>query len=153
MPALPVSPEFTRVLTMVEKTICDLGVDPQATRVDTDSHVAYALRRGSARVLIAVHAADAELEGGRLRVVAPVVKSTGEHTPELYRWLLEANASVLVGAAFALSGDEIVVVAERPVRDLTQWEIDYTVRTIGRLADQYDDELAKAFATARASDG
>ncbi|MGE0785888.1 MAG: YbjN domain-containing protein [Sandaracinaceae bacterium] len=146
-------PEVARAIALVERTITALGVDPAASRSQRDGHVAYALRRGSARILIAVHAPSEELNEGRLRVIAPVVHLAGvTREAELYRHLLEANARELVGAAFAVSGDEVVVVTERSVRDLDASEVDAMVRTVGRLADRYDDELAAAYGAARSSD-
>lgn len=145
--------EVQRAVGLVEKSIAALGVDPQGTRKQREGHVAYALRRGSARILIAVHAPSAELSEGRLRVVAPVIKGvSAEQQMSLYRFLLEANARDLVGAAFGISGDEVVVVAERGVKDLDASEVDVMIRNVGRVADRYDDELARTFGAQRSSD-
>lgn len=142
-----------RAVALVVQTIAGLGIDPETSRTERPGHVAFALRRGSARILIAVHAASAELPEGRLRVVAPVVRLPAEATQRaLFRWLLEANASALVGAAFALSGEEIVVVSERSVTDLDASEVDAMIRNVGRVADKYDDEIARSFDAVRSSD-
>ena len=145
--------DVERAVALVEATIEGLGIDPAESRTQREGHVAYALRRGSARLLIAVHAPSGELTEGRLRVVAPCVHlppSDREHA--LFRRLLEANATDLVGAAFAISGNEIVVVAERSVRDLDSSEVDTMVRNVGRVADRYDDDLARTFSLSRSSD-
>lgn len=145
--------EVERAVALVEQTIRGLGIDPAVSRTEREGHVAFALRRGSARILVAVHGPTAELGGGRLRVVAPVVRVPGgEREPALYRRLLEANATELVGAAFAISGQEVVVVAERGVRDLDASEVDSMIRNVGRVADRYDDELATTYGAKRSSD-
>lgn len=145
--------DVERAVALVEQVIRGLGIDPSASRTDRDGHVSFALRRGSARILIAVHSPSAALPEGRLRVVAPVVvlpPPDREHA--LFRRLLEANASELVGSAFAVSGEEVVVVTERSVRDLDASEVDSMIRTVGRVADRYDDELATSFGASRSGD-
>ncbi|MBX3271578.1 MAG: YbjN domain-containing protein [Sandaracinaceae bacterium] len=145
--------EVERASALVEQTIRALGIDPTSSRRDRDGHVVYALRRGSARILIAIHAPSGELTEGRIRVVAPVVVlPAADRQLELLRHLLTANATDLVGAAFAISGDDVVVVAERALRDLDASEVDAMVRNVGRVADRYDDELSTAFSLKRSSD-
>jgi len=145
--------DVKRAVALVEKTIEALGIDPAASRKEREGHVAYALRRGSARILVAVHSPSGDLAEGRIRVVAPVVLLPTPDQPELLRYLLSANATELVGAAFAISGNEVVVVAERAVGDLDASEVDTMIRTIGRVADRYDDQLSKTFELTRSSDG
>jgi hypothetical protein len=142
-----------RAVVLVEQTIRGLGVDPGESRTQRPGHVAYALRRGSARILVAVHAPFGELAEGRIRVVAPVVRMPApDREAALCRRLLEANANELVGAAFAISGQEVVVVSERTVKDLDASEVDAMIRNVGRVADRYDDELATTYGAARSSD-
>ena len=145
--------DVVRAVALVEQTISALGIDPSASKQARPGHVAFALRRGSARILIAVHSPNSDLEQGRIRVVAPVVvlPPAGQEGA-LLRHLLEANATELVGAAFAVSGEEVVVVTERSVADLDRSEVDTMIRTVGRVADRYDDQLSKMFALRRSSD-
>jgi len=145
--------DVERATALVEQTIRGLGIDPGASRSQREGHVAFALRRGSARILIAVHPPGGEMTEGRIRVVAPVVRMPPAETErDLCRHLLEANASELVGAAFAISGGEVVVVAERSVRDLDASEVNSMIRNVGRVADRYDDELATRYGAVRSSD-
>jgi hypothetical protein len=146
------SDDTTRAVELVEATIRSLGVDPAAAKIPGDDKTrAYALRRGSARVVVAV--ARGEGGAGTLRVLAPVV-----HAPEVakeaavFRRLLELNAREVSGAAFGLFGDEIVAVAERATKDLDASEVDAIVKNVGRVADRWDDVLAKEFGLKRASD-
>lgn len=142
-----------RAVALVEQTIRRLGIDPADSRSQREGHVAYALRRGSARILIAVHPPRGELPEGRIRVVAPVVRlPASDRERELCRRLLEMNATELVGAAFAISGGEVVVVAERSVKELDDSEVDAMIRNVGRVADRYDDELAERYGAVRSCD-
>jgi len=144
--------DVERAVALVEETIEALGIDPRSSRNEREGHIAYALRRGSARILIAVHSPSGDLTEGRIRVVAPVVVLPSAEQPALLRYLLEANATELVGAAFAISGQEVVVVTERSVGDLDASEVDTMIRTVGRVADRYDDQLSKTFELQRSSD-
>lgn len=146
------SDDTTRAIELVETTIRGLGVDPSAARIPGDDKTrAYALRRGSARVVVAV--GRGEGGGGTLRVLAPVVSvPDAASEAKVFRRLLELNAREISGAAFGIFGDEIVVVVERTTKDLDASEVDQIVKTVGRVADRWDDALAKEFGLKRASD-
>jgi hypothetical protein len=139
---------------LVEETIQKLGVDPATTRIPGDGETtAYALKRGSARVIVAVHGSTAD--DGTLRVVAPVVQvpaDAGRHAA-FFRRLLELNGSEVRGAAFGLFGGDAVVIVERGVRDLDASEVEAAIRNVGRIADKWDDALATEFGTVRSADG
>jgi len=146
--------DLARAVTLVEQTIAALGIDPETSRLPADAGARFALRRGSAAVVIAVHPAVPGAEGGSIRVVAPVVRLPAEERrPALYRRLLEANATEVMGAAFAVVDPDVVLVVERSLRDLDASEVDAMIKTVGRVADRYDDALAQEFGTARSSDG
>jgi hypothetical protein len=144
---------LARARALVEQAIRDLGVDPASARTEGPSHVAYALRRGSARIAVVVQPpADAGADG-RLRVVAPIVRLPEEaERPGLFEYLLRANAVAVRDCAFAITDDEVLVVAERSVRYLDGPEVDAILRTVGAVADRFDDELHRAFGAPRASD-
>jgi hypothetical protein len=111
----------------------------------------YALQRGSAHVMVVVHPAQGGREG-TFRVAAPVVCiPEGPSRAALYQHLLELNARELVGASFGVVGGDVVVVSERPLRDLDASEVDATIRGVGRLADHWDDMLAQQFEIAHSS--
>lgn len=147
--------EADRANALVEDAIRRLGVDPQQARVTgaaAGGSISYVLRRGSARIAVAVHPSQGE-RAGTLRVAAPVVRlPAAEHRAALFQHLLELNARELVGAAFGLLGDEVIVVSERPLRDLDASEVDAAIRGVGRLADTWDDTLAGRFEAKRSSD-
>ncbi len=135
---------------LVESVIRGLGLDPANAAIPGDATTkAYALKRGSARVVVAVHSTDA---GGTFRVLAPCVRIEPTSSPDLFKHLLEINARELVGAAFGVFGDEVVVVAERSVKDLDASEVEAAIRNVGRIGDRYDDALAQRFGVKRSSD-
>lgn len=134
----------------VEAVIRAMGLDPASAAIPGSPDTkAYALKRGSARVVIAVHSTE---HGGSFRVLSPCVRIDAETQPALFKHLLELNARELAGAAFGVFGDEVVVVAERSLRDLDASEIEAAIRDVGRIGDHYDDELAARFGVQRSSD-
>ncbi len=139
-------------IELVEKTIKALGVDPEKARIPGDAKTsAYALRRGSARVVIAITRG----EGGEgvLRVLAPVVRMPPpDKEAAVFRRLLELNARELAGASFGLFGDDVVATEERSVRGLDASEVDKVIKNVGRVADCWDDALSKEFGLTRSSD-
>ena len=137
----------------LEESIRRLGLDPATARLPGDAKtIAFSLRRGSARVVVAVHDTAA---GGALRVVAPVVRIPADAASAtgLYRRILELNGRELHGAAFGIFGDDVVAILERTLVDLDASEVEAAIRGVGAIADKWDDTLAKEFGTKRSSDG
>ncbi len=144
------SPDVEEALRLIESVIKGLGLDPASATIPGDAATkAYALKRGSARVVVAVHSTET---GGTFRVLSPCVRIEATSSPDLYKHLLELNARELVGAAFGVFGDEVVVVSERSVKDLDASEVEAAIRNVGRIGDRYDDALAQRFGVKRSSD-
>jgi hypothetical protein len=146
------SDHASSALALVEAAIRKLGIDPATAKIPGDSTTAaFALRRGSARVVVAVHKTA---QGGVLRVVAPVVRVPGDaaHAAGLFRRALELNGREIHGSAFGIFGDDLVAIAERSLVDLQASEVEAAIRGVGATADKWDDALAKEFATKRSSD-
>ena len=75
------SADVEEAVRLIESVIRGLGLDPAGATIPGDSATkAYALKRGSARVVVAVHDTAS---GGALRVVAPVVRARFTRAPEL----------------------------------------------------------------------
>jgi len=145
--------DLQRAVSLVEQAITALGVDPATCRLPSEVDARYALTRGSASIVVAVHPPRQDDEDGTVRVVAPVVRLPGEdRRGALYEELLTLNATRLAGAAFGVMPPDVVLVTERSVRDLDASEVDAMIKQVGRVADRYDDVLAREFETTRSSD-
>jgi hypothetical protein len=150
--------DFEHAKKLVEDTLRKLGLDPAAVHVPpaggvaggAGSQAAWTLKRGSASVLVTVtHRGDEKAT--YLRVGAPVVvlpADAGRHQA-LFRRLLELNAAGLANAAFALAGDKVIVVCERPVEGLGAEEVEQSIRHLAAVADTFDDRLEKEFGATR----
>ncbi len=137
---------------LVEGVLKTQGVEPEAQKVTpVEGGAAWALERGSAAVMIALNPGPAG-QSGRLRMISPIVKMPSERRLELYQRLLELNATEITGAAFGVTDDEVVLVAERSVRSLDRSEVEEMLAIIGHFADQYDDLLVEEFGGVRVCD-
>ena len=150
--------QFRAATEVVEKAIESFGVSAAAVRVsqngggdDASEQATYSLMRGSALTLVSV--ADREGTGLVLRVVCPVMTLPAEEKRlAFFQRLLEINAGAVVGsAAFALSGDRVVVVSERPTAGLDADEATHVIRRASAVADTFDDRLVREFGGERAS--
>ena len=144
---------FSNAKTIVEKAIASFGVNATEARIGGDAKQAnYSLMRGSALTLVSLVHRDDDVA---LRVVCPVMTLPHEESrrPALFQRLLELNAGAVVGsAAFALSGDRVVVVSERPAVGLDEQEAAHVIRRASAVADTFDDRLVREFGGTRASD-
>ncbi len=143
---------FDRTRGMVEATLTKVGLDPkQALVKQVDNQATYTLQRGSASVIVTV-VHRVEQNTVYLRVASPVMTPADGPREGLYKRLLELNAAGLANAAFALLGDKIVAVSERPAEGLDEGEVEQIIRHLSAVADTYDDRLVKEFGGKRASD-
>lgn len=98
------------------------------------------LQWGSAFVMVAI-------SGSALVAVAPLFRQApAERTLAFYRQLLEHNAYMGGVASFAIQPDGWVVLhAGRPLKGLDAAEFGALVSSVGRFADQFDDQLLAAY--------
>lgn len=145
--------EVERAVELIEQCIDALGVDPARSRLESADGHRWTLQRGSAAIVVAIFPPTDARPEGILRIVAPVVRMPAEaHQRALFARLLELNADTLAGCAFGLKDGDVVLVAERSVRDLDASEVERMLTSVGREADRHDDRLAQAFHTTRCCD-
>lgn len=100
------------------------------------------MRQGSATVEIQLLTRP---DGAHLRVASAVVHA-GPATDRAALWqdLLSRNAD-LCGLAFAIRGDQVLLVAERSTLDLDRTEVHDMIQRTATVADELDDELATRY--------
>ena len=121
----------------LHQLLVDAGLADQAVKVD--NHLAR-LQWGSAFVIVGV-------SGSAIVAIAPLFRSVpiGQELP-FFRKLLEHNAHMGGMASFAIQPDGWVVLhAGRALKGLDGEELATLVASVGRFADQYDDELIAEF--------
>jgi hypothetical protein len=141
-----VEAEFAEGKSLVEGVIGALGLDVAACRAkETDDQASWTLQRGSAAILVTL--SKRVQDGGvYLRVISPVMTlPPPEKEKALFQHLLELNAAGLANAAFGLVNERVVVVSERPTKDLQAAEVNQMIVHLAAVADTYDDRLVKTF--------
>jgi hypothetical protein len=121
------------------------GLADKAVAIDK---AMYRLQWGSAFVIVGT-------SGTAIVAIAPLFKElpSGKE-PAFFKKLLEHNAYMGGMASFALQPDGWVVLhAGRALKGLDSHEFAILVSSVGRFADQFDDQLIAEFFAERSPDG
>src|SRR5262245_38102814 len=124
-------------MAILDDLLTGAGLADRAVRID--DHLAR-LQWGSAFVLTA-------LSGSAIVAIAPLFRAVPRGKEQaFYRKLLEHNASMGGVASFAIQSDGWVVLhAGRPIKGMDATEFATLVSSVGRFADQFDDQLIAEF--------
>ena len=126
-------------IALIDEVLGELGHDPKTCRVD---HETWSIRKGSAVTRATL---VSRTEFTHLRVCATVMTLDGKvDRPALYGHLLDLNAA-LCGAAFAVQGDQVLLVSERSTLDLDRSEVRELIKRVTTYADDHDDALVARF--------
>jgi hypothetical protein len=137
---------------MVEGVLSARGLDAEGSRLHNDEGPAWNLRHGTAKVYVFL---SSGVQGvNYIQVISPVMRPPAEDlaSPRLFRRLLELNARELIGAAFGVRDDEVVLSADRSTGDLDSGEVEKMIRRVAEYADHYDDALVAEFGGVRHCD-
>jgi hypothetical protein len=135
---------LSSAILLVEQVLVELGYVLVDARVSIPGTTrAWRVPSGSATVEVAL--VDRP-DSYHLRVGATVMTLGGVADREsLFERLLSFNGSQLVGAAFALRGDQVLLVGQRSSRDLDHSEVRELIESILVDADHFDDRLIEEF--------
>lgn len=135
---------LTSTIEMIEGALIELGhMALDARIVGGDAECSWRIEKGSATVDIQVHSSEPLWT---LRVSAVVMTAKEIADPaSLHKHLLTLNAQDVTGAAFALDGDRVLLIAERSTVDLDQSEAKQMIDRVQTAADNYDDVLVERF--------
>ena len=128
---------------MIEDLLIERGYFLNDARTEVPGTIrAWTITKGSASVRISVLERP---DFPHLRVASAVFRHPpGVNKVALYTQLLTHNAE-LCGAAFALVGTQVVLVAERSTLDLDRSELSEMVTRVQTYADDFDDVLVAEF--------
>lgn len=130
-------------VALVEDVLAQLGHPAPRSRVDEPGALhAWQIPQGSAITRVAlIH----RHEFTHLRAYAVVMTVDAKvDRAALHLHLLEQNGT-LCGAAFAVAGDQVLLVAERSTLDLDRSEVVDLLRRVTTYADDHDDALVARF--------
>ena len=129
---------------MIEDVLVELGHVVDNARVEyPECERAWRISKGSATIEVAVLVREG---AGWLQVSASVMTpSPKTDTGALWRKALLLNAERAAIASFALRGDTVVLIGQRPTLDLDRSEVLALIETVATDADRYDDELVREF--------
>src|SRR5688500_494255 len=128
---------------MIEDLLIERGYFLNDTRADLPGAIrSWKVPKGSALVRISL--LDRK-DFPHLRVASAVFRHPASvDRASLYQELLIRNAE-LCGAAFAVVGDQVVLVAERSTLDLDRSELAEMLSRVQSYADAFDDVLVAEF--------
>jgi len=86
-------------------------------------------------------------EEDTLMVWAAVLKLPAKDEPKLMRQLLEKNWSDTLEARFSIMNNEVVVVTNRSIADLSPSELSRAITIVATIADESDEPLIAEFGT------
>ena len=132
-----------RATQLVEDALAARGVDPCECRLSDDAggRARYRMPHGDGALAIEVSPPGGTLLApvhGRLRVEYPVAPRPSAPTADTLADLLQRNAS-LVGVAFALTDESVVLVAERTVEDLDAMSVSAAIESVVSAAERFGD--------------
>ena len=129
---------------LVEDVLVELGHVVDKARVEyPECEQAWRISKGSATIEVALLVREG---AGWLQVSASVM-TPGSKTDRaaLYRKALLLNAERATIASFALRGDTLLLIGQRPSLDMDRSEVLALIESVSTDADRYDDELVREF--------
>ncbi len=137
--------ETTSHADVIETVISSLDFDDTAMVSHSDSGTLWKFKYGSVEVYVQI---TGETEEDLLTVWSSVLKLPAKDEPGLMRKLLEMNWSDTFETCFGILNDEVIVLAQRTVADLSPEEISRSITLVATIADDNDEALQEAFGAA-----
>jgi hypothetical protein len=127
---------------VIETVISSLEEDQSAMVSQTEAGRFWKFKYGSVEVFVQM---TGEADDDMLIVWSPVLPLPSKDDAKLMRKLLELNGSSTFESHFCIMDDQIVVVAQRTVAELSPGEVSRNITVVATIADNYDDELKAEF--------
>lgn len=134
---------LSSTVAMIEDLLIERGYFLNDCRADVPGAIrSWKVPKGSALVRISLLSRK---DFTHLRVACAVFRHpAGVDRARLYHELLGRNAE-LCGAAFAVVGDQVILISERTTLDLDRSELAETLARVQAYADALDDVLVAEF--------
>jgi hypothetical protein len=132
----------TPLSQVVETVISSLAQLESAMVHHEGSGALWKFNYGTVEVFVQL---TGETEEDLLTVWSPVLSLPAKDEAVLFRKLLQQNWSETLETRFAILNEQIVVLAQRAVADLSPQEISRSVTLVATIADDNDEILVEKF--------
>jgi hypothetical protein len=130
---------------VIETVIASMEQNDSAMVSRNDTGYLWKFRYGSVEVFVQLTGTQDE---DILTVWSPVLSLPARNEPQLMRHLLEMNCGETFEASFGISGDQVVVLASRPLADISAGEISRIMTIVATIADENDEALLAEYGAA-----
>ena len=135
----------TSHLEQIETVISSLEQDNTAMVRHTDEAHLWKFQYGSVEVFVQL---TGESDNDTLTVWSPVLSLPATEEAKLMRKLLEMNWSETFESCFGIFNNQIVVLSNRTVEELSPGEISRAITLVATIADDNDEALQAEFGAA-----
>jgi len=132
------------LVEVIETVIASLDSGQTAMVNRTEEGHLWKFKYGTVEVFVQL---TGLLEEDTLMVWAAVLKLPAKDEPKLMRQLLEKNWSDTLEARFSIMNNEVVVVTNRSIADLSPGELSRAITIVATIADESDEPLIAEFGT------
>jgi hypothetical protein len=127
---------------MIETVISSLQQNDSAMVQNTDKAYLWKFQYGSVEVFVQL---TGESDDDFLTVWSSVLKLPVKDELGLTRKLLEMNCSETFESHFGIMNEQVVVISQRSVADLSPGEISRAITLVATVADNNDEMLVESF--------
>ena len=126
----------------IEAVIASLDQGDGAMVSQTDEGHLWRFKYGSVDVYAQL---TGETETDTLTAWSPVLRLPAKDEPRLMKQLLEKNCNETLEARFGISGDQVLVISSRILKDISAAEISRIMTIVATIADDSDEALVAEF--------
>jgi hypothetical protein len=125
-------------IEIIQTVIASLDQDQSAMVSHRDGGYLWKFSYGSVEVYVQLTGTN---DNDILTVWSPVLGLPAKDEPKLMRHLLEMNCGETFEACFGILGDQVVVLASRPLADMSAGETSRIMTIVATIADDNDEAL------------
>ena len=123
---------------VIETVISSLEQDESAMVNRSEKGTFWKFKYGSVEVFVQLTGSSDE---DILTVWSPVLTLPAKDEPKLMRHILEMNCGETFESCFGILGQQVVVLASRPLADISPGEISRLMTIVATIADDNDEAL------------
>ncbi|WP_410510614.1 YbjN domain-containing protein [Nodosilinea sp. E11] len=134
--------ETATYLETIEAVITSLDQGDGAMVSQTTEGHLWRFKYGSVEVYVQL---TGETEADTLTAWSPVLTLPAKNESQLMKLLLEKNCNETLEARFGISGNQVLVISSRILKDISAAEISRLLTIVATIADDSDEALVAEF--------